>query len=332
MSILAWSNDFISGFTNIDTQHRTLFKMINNFAVENDESVSNDVLLDFLAGLAAYCESHFGLEEEMMLQNNYPLLEHHTANHKDLKETVGKIIGQIEANELKEPYMAIIRFTSDWLNNHIAHDDLAIFTFCKNKDNELNPSFAGSRCEISTMDNKFLGAGRIQAIDKSMVTISNEGNAKIPVALNDMVKVSSLSAAKEKQSFIAKVYYAETDTVKLFNATALKAESSTQSNLLVTTKLEGKLWLDDKAVPITIDNVSADGLAIQSDVTLEANEMVLIEFIVQNNLFIDLYKVTRVVNGAASPKNTYEIEFAFKKSFQSDKLSSFIFNQLSSTT
>ena len=61
MLIRAWTDDFISGFPDVDEQHKTLFQMINTIAAEDGKNISNNVLIAFLNDLGAYCGYHSAL-------------------------------------------------------------------------------------------------------------------------------------------------------------------------------------------------------------------------------------------------------------------------------
>lgn len=325
MSIRAWSEDYASGYTIIDNQHKTLFRMINVFAEKNDESVSTHALVRFIDGLLEYCEKHFRLEEEMMKENNYPLEGYHTDIHNELKRIVITVKRQVIDNVLREPYTTIVNLATDWLNNHIAQDDLAIFNFCKNKDYVLSDNFLGRKCEVTTMDNRIIGTGKINFIENNSVTIENTSGAMFPLAFNDMVKVLSFSEQNEMQTFIAKSYYSTPEFIKLFSATVIKTVNN-RKHLRVPTKLEAVLYLENEKFPIKILDISVGGVLIESEQILKLGEVVQAEFIIQNNLLAEPCKVMRIIKQTGA-LYSYGVQFLSIDDSNSSKICTYVFNK-----
>jgi len=328
MSIRTWSDDYASGFPALDAQHKRLFEMINTFATKNAGSMSRDISIEFLNNLEAYCIAHFGLEEQMMAENDYPLTEYHTDIHKNLKQTVEEVKAKLEKDELKGSFTTVVNFATDWLNNHIAQDDLAFSSYCQNKDYDLGQQLLGRICEVLTMDNRLLGSGKIESVDKNSVVISNASKTQISANLNDMVKISSLSEKQETQSFLAKVYSSTVEELKLFNASTIQTENH-RKFFRVPTSLKATLRFDDKVVPVTITDISAGGMMIESKQMLELDQFVSIDFVVQNNRLIELCNVKRVIKDT-NTQNIYGLQFAAMNSSNSGKINSFVFNKQTS--
>ena len=328
MSIRAWSNDYISGFAEIDTQHRTLFQKVNTFAVKNDPSITTSALLSFIDELGDYCGNHFGLEESMMVKTNYPLLDFHTTQHTDLSNTVVDVRKKVANNELEEPYKTLIRFVSDWLNNHISRDDLTFISFCRNKDTVLDGFSPGEDCHVLTLDDEFIVSGKIDSIYKSEAAISFYADTQVPIKINDRLKIKTqpLDPNVRAASFIAIAHNSSPGSIRLINAVAIPVVNN-RVYPRIKTDMNGKILKDGSSFVIGIKDVSAGGLLIETDLTLSMGDNIMIEFIVQNNLFVELCKIVR--NADKSDLNMYGVQFVFQKSFQSEKLASFIFNRQS---
>jgi len=337
MSVRDWSKDFVSGLTEIDAQHKALFEAVNNFADEHSEKISNTAIVAFLDKLAVYCDEHFESEESMMIKSGYPLVEHHTKAHEDLRNTVRMVKRQILTNKLNNPFKTVIDFVTGWLNAHIVYEDLTFFSFYKSKRYDLGRYFIGRKCRILTINNEPLGMGIIKSVDKSEVVISNLMNARIPVILKDMVKILSFSENKEQQTFIAQVFYSTIQNIKLFNATLVQAVNN-RKHFRIETKIDAKmhhnlLHLKSEPYPLIIADISAGGIRIESTNKLElAIDMTIdIEFTVQNSQFKESCIVRRVIKGG-SFANSYGMEFTSMKSKKVDMLNSFLFNQQTQNT
>ena len=327
MQIRAWSNEFVSGIPEVDDHHKSLFKLINAFANEDIEGAPDNSILSFLDKLLEYCEYHFALEEKMMEKNNYPLLDYHIDLHQNLKQVVAEIKSDFTEGNLNNPRTTIIRLSTEWLNDHIARDDLAFFSFYKNKSYDLGKNMLGKKCQISTLSNEVIGLGTVESITKNEIVISRTTGKNYQLNLNDIVKVSTTSGLSNFQAFIALVFFASNDFVKLFNATIIKTAND-REYFRVKTDLKAVLRIDSQSIPASIIDISAVGMMIASHHLLDNSQSVMVEFLAQNNHFMELCKVVRVINKVDSPHN-YGLAFESMTSSQSDKLVTFLFNRQS---
>ena len=104
----AWDASFTVVYSNIDEEHKGLFKGIFDVAADPD----NAGKLDHLVKLVI---AHFATEEKMMQDKNYADYSSHKAAHDDF---VGKLRG------LSAPVSAdTIHFAKNWLVNHIKGTD-----------------------------------------------------------------------------------------------------------------------------------------------------------------------------------------------------------------
>ena len=347
MQILAWSDDYSSGNLKIDVHHKTLFRMVNSFAEKHDENVPKETLLTFVDNLWEYCKFHFIAEEDMMRNNNFPLLDHHVNLHKSLEKLVITKKDEISKGILKNPFAEIIRLSTDWLNDHIARYDLAFFSFNKNKDYDLSKHMIGRMCEISTMNNELVCVGTIESIVKNEVVISHNTGMTLPIELNDIIKVSSsssspplsspteeeppmkdMAAAPERrafQAFIAIVYYCSPDVVKLFNASIIKTKND-REYFRVKVDMAAALWIGAESFPATIVDISATGMKMAAYQPIELCETVTVGFVVQNNTFMESCKILRAVK-QVDGSNCYGVSFESMSEKQSGKLITFLFNK-----
>ena len=326
MPLGIWTTDYVSGINEVDEHHKTLFGMVNDFAENNDENVSIKVIKSFLRDLAAYCQVHFKVEEDMMARVEFPLIDHHIEIHENLKKTVVKVNQQLDKNSLRDPYASIISFTANWLNEHIARDDLTFFSYYKNINYSLDKRLMDRRCVISTLNNEILGHGRITSIHRTDVEISNTSTQKIPVNLGDMVKVSAIS--KEiAQTFIAKVFYSTPNLLRLFNCTIVQVINN-RKHFRVATKIPASVLFGNQTFICSIVDISVGGIMIETGQSLELGDLVKVYFVIQNNEMNQLCQVKRVTKSADSPNlSYYGLEFSTIESADADKINSFVFNR-----
>jgi hemerythrin len=325
LSIRTWSKDFVSGFHEVDEQHQHLFRTLNAFAEECNENTPNHILISFLDDLAQYCEFHFTVEEDMMQQYGYPLQNYHSDVHKNLKRSVKLMRRQLEKNEVKNPFQSILAFSRDWLNHHIAREDLAFFSYCRNIGYSLSRHFSGRMCEIHTMSNRLAGTGRINRVTGNTINIINMTKAKMPFNLNDIVKVTSLSANHKKQTFIARVYFSTRENLRLLDATVIQTVNN-REHFRVPTNLKAKLRIFDSTYTVDILDISVGGLMINCPEFLETGSIVTVEFVVQNKPIKTDCKVVRTITQMGK-SNTYGLMFDNISAYGSDEVSSYVFNR-----
>ena len=329
MPICVWSDDYVSGILDVDAQHKTLFQIINAFAVDENVNVPTSVFLAFLDYLGAYCDTHFALEESMMAQHNYPLAEYHTTAHANLKKTVSEIREKVASNSLGMPYRSITDLATEWLNNHIAKDDLAFFGFCKTKKpgTSIGEDFVNAECDILTMNNTLLGIGKINSISPGDVVITylpTDDTPAMPIQLNDILKISSYTPKGENRIFVAKVYHSDRGIIRLFNAT-ISPVIHNRKHFRIPVKQPASLYIDDELYIIIITDISAGGLQLESTHLMELNDIVTIKFLVENNSFSEQCRIMWIEE-RDDFFNNYGVEFISMSSSNTDKINSFVFN------
>jgi len=323
MAIRDWTDDFISGHAEVDEQHKTLFKMINDFAGNEDKS--DDSVQAFLAALGEYCVYHFGLEQQMMKDNDYPLQDYHRDIHGNLFQTVKDVKGKIEQNEIEEAYTLVLDFATDWLNNHIANHDLTFISFNKHKDEELDGRFTGRKCSILSMSNNELGNGVVKSVDKTKVVITTESDMTSIVKLNDMVKINTVSGQNEPEVFIAKIYDTSFDEIMLFDAIVSEVIKD-RAHFRVSTDIRAVILLDHDAFDVVVEDVSSGGMGIKTYLELSQGDTVEVEFIVQNNFLTVPCKVMRVEKNGGD-QVSYGLMFLPMEKEDAEKVNSFVFNR-----
>ena len=328
MSIREWSDDLVSGFPIVDSQHKKLFQLVNDFDNEANENASVRIFVNFLEDLENYCDVHFNYEEAVMQKHSYPLTNYHADLHRDLKRTLKKIKSQVEQRSLANPYQSIIKVCAGWLHNHVSWEDLTFINFYKNRGYSLGDHFVGRKCELMTVDNKPLGTGNIQSVLNSQIVVENTTNTAIPLSLNEMVKVASLSDQHENQTFIARVFYSTPEVIKLFGATLIQTINN-RKNYRVPTALDATILTvvtdEVEALPVTILDISIGGLMIESSQKLEIGDIVNVSFEAQGINFDQPCEVVRILQGGDS-SNVYGVRFLSLKASDADKINSFVFS------
>lgn len=127
---IQWSEKLEIGDPVVDSEHRYLSKLINNLQEQFEAGKEGISLAKVFTHLAKYVRVHFENEEALMEAINFPGLEEHRKEHKELVA---------QAMELSEQYMEgegsitieTLEFLKDWAVDHIAGSDMKIKEFLK---------------------------------------------------------------------------------------------------------------------------------------------------------------------------------------------------------
>jgi len=127
---IAWSDEFSLGISQIDDEHRTLFKYVNDFQKSVLEGHDKEAVKGVFDLLIAYTETHFQREEELQKKHNYPGFEEHHTLHQRLTKKV------MELNKDKQYIFSdnVWDFLENWLTEHILVADKALAKYLKEKE------------------------------------------------------------------------------------------------------------------------------------------------------------------------------------------------------
>jgi len=132
MAFLPWSKDYEVGVAQIDSEHRKLFGLLNEFHDHHDKVVSRIDIANLLNRLVAYAEEHFQHEEKLMRELDYPLLDQHREQHGDLVTGIFSINERLVTDKAKAT-AETLAFLKNWLHHHILEADLNIGNFMRQK-------------------------------------------------------------------------------------------------------------------------------------------------------------------------------------------------------
>jgi hemerythrin len=122
MPLITWGPRLETGITIIDSQHKRLVDIINEF---NDALVagrSNEIMGAIFDELVAYTETHFSVEEKLMENHGYEHIEDHRKEHRVFTDQIKMDRDNFNAGawQFEENLMDYLR---GWLVNHISASD-----------------------------------------------------------------------------------------------------------------------------------------------------------------------------------------------------------------
>ena len=129
MSFIDWDDSFSVGVEIIDSQHKKLVELINNF--HSAETNLDEVVQDLLA----YVNFHFKTEEKYFKEFGYEKIEEHTHQHKFYEDKIKEIYKKCLTEKIDEGKISaeIEGFIKDWILNHIKISDKE-YTGCFHKN------------------------------------------------------------------------------------------------------------------------------------------------------------------------------------------------------
>ena len=131
---LAWNDNLASGSTDIDDQHKELFKRIDSLLIAFEKGTGRREVADIVQYLSDYVVFHFGNEERYMAKYAYSSMSAHKAQHEQFVKNFQKLKERLMMEGINEQLTADAKdLVVDWLINHIKYSDRALGMFLKLK-------------------------------------------------------------------------------------------------------------------------------------------------------------------------------------------------------
>ncbi len=132
MALIDWTDDFKTGITKMDDQHRHLVDIVNKFDDAAKRGKGSRIMTEILNELIGYTVEHFSAEEKLMEDSQYTKLKQHRSQHRQLLQRVERL--QFEFDQQGKRITVEVRdFLKYWLINHILKEDKAYVPFVTQK-------------------------------------------------------------------------------------------------------------------------------------------------------------------------------------------------------
>ena len=134
-----FDDTLVTGNEMIDSQHKELIGKINDLLRSCENHGNRTAAVKMLNYLADYTEFHFGEEEKLQEDIQYPGIEAHKKEHDKLREVVKELYEMLEEEE--GPSNAFVeqvnRNVIEWLYGHIKTFDRSVAEYkFMNKNSE----------------------------------------------------------------------------------------------------------------------------------------------------------------------------------------------------
>lgn len=120
---LVWDEKYSVNIPEIDKQHQSLFKMINQLQDSIQQKKTKEALTEILKRLIEYTDNHFKTEERLMQEKHYPQYERHLEEHNKLRDEVINYFERYQSGKAVLS-LSLVQFLKEWILNHVLKSDM----------------------------------------------------------------------------------------------------------------------------------------------------------------------------------------------------------------
>ncbi|MBR0124085.1 MAG: hemerythrin family protein [Treponema sp.] len=132
---IKWDNKYAIGIPGIDAQHKRLIELCNETykklmqgGSSSESGAWKSPVKEALTECVDYAIIHFGTEEKLMAEVNYPDLSRHKKEHDKFTRKVQKDFEGFDEMTFTNA-LQFVKFLYDWILSHVAHEDKLIANF-----------------------------------------------------------------------------------------------------------------------------------------------------------------------------------------------------------
>ncbi len=122
MSLITWKKEFSVGIEEVDHEHKELIELINCLHDIMQLGADQVQVVELLGEIYAQIASHFALEEKMMREINYPLLDEHKEDHETLLDDLRDIMDEVEIDGTFDA-VELSNDLNRWFSDHFKSHD-----------------------------------------------------------------------------------------------------------------------------------------------------------------------------------------------------------------
>ena len=123
MTLIEWRQEFETGVTEVDHEHRELVDIINELHEQIGAGAPKETVASFLGEVFARISAHFALEETVMRKHDYDEYADHKADHEKLLDDLRDIMDDFDAGTGEDYKVALGAAVRDWFVNHFKTKD-----------------------------------------------------------------------------------------------------------------------------------------------------------------------------------------------------------------
>lgn len=132
MQKLRWDPCLETGIEEIDWEHRRLLNIVNRLLDAMARGKGEAAVRPVSRDLARHAEEHFGHEEQYMRDMDYPDLDGHVAEHRELTRSLTQFVEGLDS-DTPPGARELAALMSHWLLDHILRCDKAYAMFSRER-------------------------------------------------------------------------------------------------------------------------------------------------------------------------------------------------------
>ena len=130
---LSWNDAFSVGNSDLDQDHKHLFKLFNDLSQAMKEGKTKQAITPILDALIDYTAVHFKREEEIMATGNFPDLASHKKLHEAFVSKALSVRDQFRSSNANTLAIETLEFVKKWLIDHIQKSDRAYAPYVRGR-------------------------------------------------------------------------------------------------------------------------------------------------------------------------------------------------------
>ncbi|HRW63943.1 MAG TPA: bacteriohemerythrin [Bacteroidales bacterium] len=123
MELIQWTDNYLTGFKEIDNQHKGLVIIINELFTLMQQGKAKKHLDEIFDHLTDYTKKHFFEEEKMMIKYAFNEYNQHKEEHQRFIDQLAKLKSEFALNKVTIS-IETLNFLKQWLLNHILVTDM----------------------------------------------------------------------------------------------------------------------------------------------------------------------------------------------------------------
>jgi len=135
---MEWSEKLATGVATIDSQHKELFKRINNLVMAIKQQRCREEIDGTLKFLDDYARVHFADEEKNMIESGYPGYEEQKSEHQKYLDALKELKEQASLPRIQGSTYELSATTNqvvvDWIVAHIMRLDMKFGVYLRSKE------------------------------------------------------------------------------------------------------------------------------------------------------------------------------------------------------
>jgi hemerythrin len=127
-----WNDSLLTGNALIDSEHKELVRIINDFFDACARNINGDEFQKILNFLNSYTIKHFSDEEQLQTKYNYPYYKDHKKFHESYKEVVRNFMHEFIMRGINEELVTKAkRDVGEVIIAHIKSEDRRLAAYIK---------------------------------------------------------------------------------------------------------------------------------------------------------------------------------------------------------